>query len=562
MKKGIVKVLQHENGEYISPIFLTPKSDGSFRLILNLKKLNKHMPYIHFKMDTISIVLELITKDCFMAKVDIKDAYYSVPICEHNQKYLKFFFEGKLYQFTCLPNGLCSGPRKFTKLLKPPLATLRLERRIISGYIDDLITVANTFTKCFENVKECVHLLDSLGFVVHPDKSDFCPTQVIEYLGFIINSQTMTISLTLKKKEKLKELCISILSKSKLLIRDVARLLGNFSASFIAVTYGKLHYRDLEREKILALRNNKGNFDRPIILTSIAKYDIDWWIDHIDSSNRVISHGNPEFVMTTDACNTGWGAVCPWGSTNGLFSENERTSHINVLELKAILFGLKSLCSEVRNTHIKVLCDNTTAVQCINNMGSCVSVNCDKITKEIWGWAISTKNWITLSHIPGILNEAADTESRKNETQCEWQLNKEIFAKLRSYFEIDLDIDLFATRINAQLPVFVSFRPDPEATHVNAFTIDWHDLHIYCFPPFSCILRVIQKIIQDKAKGILVVPNWPNQLWYPLLLDLMICEPLFLPPSKTNLVLPNQLEEVHPLHQHLELMVCHVSGRF
>ena len=94
-----------------SQIFLEPISEDSFRMILNLNRLNENIPYIHFKMETIKSI---------MTKVDIKDAYCSVPILLEHHKYLKFYFRGKLYQFTCLPNGLCSGPRKFTKLLKPP----------------------------------------------------------------------------------------------------------------------------------------------------------------------------------------------------------------------------------------------------------------------------------------------------------------------------------------------------------------------------------------------------------------------------------------------------------
>ena len=92
------------------------------------------MPYHHFKMDTISTVLNLVTKDCFMANVDIKDTYYSVPIKISDQRYLKFEYNGNLYKFTCLPNGLSSGPRKFTKLLKPPMAALRKRKRIAVSY--------------------------------------------------------------------------------------------------------------------------------------------------------------------------------------------------------------------------------------------------------------------------------------------------------------------------------------------------------------------------------------------------------------------------------------------
>ena len=157
-QKGVIKKSQHEEGEFISPIFLVSKSEGSFRMILNLKRLNENMPNIHFKMGTIKSILTLVTPNCYiMAKVDIKDAYYSVPILSEHQKYLKFYFRGKLYQFTRLPNGLCSGPRKFTKLQKPPLSYLRLQQVTVAGFIDDLITLGRSFAKCEKNIKLIVH---------------------------------------------------------------------------------------------------------------------------------------------------------------------------------------------------------------------------------------------------------------------------------------------------------------------------------------------------------------------------------------------------------------------
>ena len=92
-KKCVIKESQHEEGEFISPIFLVPKSEDSFRMILNLKRLNKNMPYIHFKMKTIKSILTLVTPNCYMAKVDIKDAYYSVSILPEHQKYENFTLE-------------------------------------------------------------------------------------------------------------------------------------------------------------------------------------------------------------------------------------------------------------------------------------------------------------------------------------------------------------------------------------------------------------------------------------------------------------------------------------
>ena len=98
-KQVIVKTIQ-EDGEFISPIFLRPKGEDQFRLILNLKELNQHLETVHFKMDTIYSVLDLITPNCFMSSIDLKDAYYTVPIADEYEKYFKFMFESELYKFT------------------------------------------------------------------------------------------------------------------------------------------------------------------------------------------------------------------------------------------------------------------------------------------------------------------------------------------------------------------------------------------------------------------------------------------------------------------------------
>ena len=136
----------------------------------------------------------------------------------------------------CLPNGLSSGPRKFTKLLKPPLATLRRDKDVVSAYIDDLIRIARNYKMCSNNVFSVVNLLDSLGFVVHPEKSQFIPSQKLEYLGFVIDSVNMTVTMTSrKKKQGIKELCMQLLDTPHPTIRFIAVLLGKFTSRFTAV---------------------------------------------------------------------------------------------------------------------------------------------------------------------------------------------------------------------------------------------------------------------------------------------------------------------------------------
>ena len=559
LDKGVIKITSHEKDEFLSPIFLLPKDYGSFRMILNLKRLNESMPYIHFKMDTFDKVLKLIRPNCFMCTVDIKDAYYSVPISEFHQKYLKFQFQDKLYKFVCLPNGLCSGPRKFTKLLKPVLAVLRQQGYIVSAYIDDIIIMDDSYEDCIRATIETVKLLDYLGFTIHPVKSNFVPARSITYLGFLINSEAMKVTLPFSKVEKIKEMCSSLYHSQYVSIRYLASVIGTIVSSFPAVKFGPLHYRSLECDKIEALKFSKGNFDSYVYISKAACDEAKWWMDNISLSFKEIYIDNPEVVIATDASSTGWGAVYNNTTTRGIWQLHEKSYHINVLELKAILFGLISLI-KVQNTHIKILTDNMNAVHSIRNMGSCRSLACNDLVKRIWSWAIQNNNWLSISYIPGVENSVADAESRQYELRTEWQLNPSIFRFIVRKLNIKLDIDLFASRVNYQLKPFVSFWPDPEAFAVDSFTLDWSSWKFYAFPPFAIIPRVLQKVSSDKAIGLLIVPDWPYSSWFSQYNRLLISECIIIPSSNHLLHLPNMPGTQHPLQKSLKLRAGIVSG--
>ena len=107
-----MKPSYHEEGEFISPIFVTPKSDGGYRLILNLKSLNEYIEIEHFKMHGLKEILKLVERNCYMAALDIKDAYYSLPVDESFQKYLIFVWKGTLYRF-CVLHHVLGGLQKF-----------------------------------------------------------------------------------------------------------------------------------------------------------------------------------------------------------------------------------------------------------------------------------------------------------------------------------------------------------------------------------------------------------------------------------------------------------------
>ena len=232
----VVIPCEHEATEFVSPIFTVPKPDNKIRLILNLKALNSHVAYYHFTMDSIQTVASMITPNCWMVSIDLKDAYYRVPIHPLYQKYLSFQFLGQLYQYTAFPNGLASCPRKFTKLLKPPLAVLRERGHLVSSYIDDIYLQHETYHGCIETVTATLALFDTLGFVAHPIKSEFIHKQQIVFLGFVLDSVAMQISLTQKRFEKILKFLRYINQHASIVkIRDVARTLGYMVSCFPAI---------------------------------------------------------------------------------------------------------------------------------------------------------------------------------------------------------------------------------------------------------------------------------------------------------------------------------------
>lgn len=442
----VVVETSHEVGEVISPIFTVPKKSGEYRMILNLKELNKSVAYHHFKMDTFESTIKLIKKGDYMASVDLRHAYYSVPIAIEQQKLLKFYWKGKLYQYTCLPNGIGCAPRLFTKLLKPVYSTLRQNGHVNSSYIDDSFLAGDSYQECLINVSDTVDLLEFVGFMINNEKSVFIPTKKLMFLGFWVDSDLMIVTLPHEKVISIIKECKSLRDRGIVVVRQLAKVLGLLVSSFSAVEYGPLFYRSLEKEKTLALSQNYGNFDATMYLSNASKEELTWWIEHLPQQKRTIGHGNPDHIIVTDASLSGWGAVFESKHIGGRWSLDELHYHINHLELLAAFYGLKSFCQSMSNVHIQIKSDNVCCVTYINHMGGIKSIPCNDLAIQVWKWCIDRNIWISATYIPGISN-IADKMSRQFNDNVEWMLNPDIFNQVTALWSVP-DIALFASRLN------------------------------------------------------------------------------------------------------------------
>lgn len=433
---------------------------------------------------------------------------------------------------------------------------------VITSFIDDSLLIGRSVDETAKAVQDTAKYLEDLGFIIHPDKSVFSPVQEIEYLGFVINSREMKICLPAARKTDISTACTNLLTEYKPTIRNVAAVIGKLVAALPAAQYGPLHYRALEHDKIQALKRNAGHYGRHMKISREGKQDLEWWIENVEITYSCISRDKPDLHLTSDASGQGWGASDGTTHIGGRWNATElliaARNEINYLELLAAFLGLKAFCRNMFNKHVKLSIDNTTAVAYIAHMGGAKSHDCNSLAKQLWEWCIERNIWISVVHLPGVQNIDADRKSRQFQDETEWMLHREVFELLKLQFE--LSIDLFASRINTQLAEYISWKPDPGAVAVDAFSLDWGPLEFYAFPPFCLIGKCIQKIIQDEAEGLLIVPKWPTQAWFPQMLGLLTHDPIVLPRIQDLVTQPGS-GRLHPLSNSLILLACRLSGR-
>lgn len=335
LQKKAIEVCTDSDNQFVSRYFLVPKPDGSDRFIINLKKLNDYIETEHFKMEDLRSARHLIDRGAFMTNLDLEDAYLLVRVNYVSRKYLRFRFRSQLYQFTCLPFGLCSSPYTFTKIMKPVVNMLRSKGLLSVVYLDDFLCIGNSYKSCNSYVQTTNKLLESLGFIINYSKSSTTPSKRCKYMGFVLDSKKYQVEITNEKRTQVKKMLDSVELGSRYRIRFIAQLIGVLIACIPGVEYGRAYSKRLERAKWLALLINNKNFEGFMLLKEDVFEDIRWWKDNIMlTSSRIKSH-NYKLVLTSDASRTGWGAESSGVVTQGFWSIQDQKFRINYLELLA-----------------------------------------------------------------------------------------------------------------------------------------------------------------------------------------------------------------------------------
>ena len=254
-------------------------------MILNLKHLNKYIEYRKFKMTQIYKVLDLLQPNMWATSIDLVDTYSSLNVFPLHRAYLCFQWRDQLYSFKCLPQGFSSAPQLFTKIEQPLAALLHTKMVNIVIYIDDTLLVHTDKCMLVKDIHMAINMFETCGFSVKFCKSQLTPVQVIEFLGFMINTVKFEISLTKKKRHDIMQLISHVLEqKSKTVtICLLAKIIGKIVATFPASEHSQLHYRILEHHRIKALQLSKGKWNAKTTLSPHCLTELLWWKENIFS---------------------------------------------------------------------------------------------------------------------------------------------------------------------------------------------------------------------------------------------------------------------------------------
>lgn len=451
-----------ENGIKISPLNSLPKKDTlERRIILDLSfpkgyAVNDYVSKDYYLGEKIDLVfpkvddfIQLIKQKgqgCLLFKKDLRRAYRQIPICPSNYNLVSFSWKKHIFCDTMLSMGLKSAAflcQRFTNAIAYIMFRIGIS---ILNYLDDLASAEKK-----ENADFAYYtlgaILEKCGIEEAKNKSS-PPSKIMTFVGVLFDTEKMTIEITSERLSEIRSLLLTWLNKEEASLKEIQSLLGKLNFVAACVRPSRIFIsRMLKWLKILYRKEVKKH-----TIPAFVKKDILWWYKFVPVYNGVSmmlyeEWCKPDEIFSSDACLKGCGGFWLGKYFHTTFPPlfKQKKYNINILEMLAILIGLKLWGQDFRQKRIQVFCDNEPVCTIINSGRS----NCEVLQmclRELAFIAAINEFEVKAVHLEGRENRISDHLSR-------WHLGK---THSERFFELTKSFDLTECVVSENLFDFIS----------------------------------------------------------------------------------------------------------
>lgn len=184
-------IIEPSKSAWSSPILLVPKKDGSYRVCVDYRRLNQVTKRDAYPLPYISAILDRLRDARYLSSLDVKSAYWQVPVAESSREYTAFTVPGRgLYQFRRMPMGLTNAPATWQRLIDRVLGA-DLEPYVLV-YLDDIVVISPDFDTHLQLLTKVLDRLRDAGLTMSREKCQFCRPQ-LRYLGYVVDGQGLRV---------------------------------------------------------------------------------------------------------------------------------------------------------------------------------------------------------------------------------------------------------------------------------------------------------------------------------------------------------------------------------
>ena len=393
-KKGVVKP---SISPWASPVVLVPKRDGTTRFCVDYRRLNAITKKDVYPLPRIEDILDTIGRAKYFTTLDLSAGYWQIPLDTGDAEKTAFTTHCGLFEFTCMPFGLCNAPATFQRLMQVVLAGL--EWKCCFVYIDDILICSRSFEEHIAHLRLVFQRLVKANLKLKLSKCSFL-RKLVQYLGHIISQEG--ISPDPGKTSKVRNYPVPTDVTTLRQFLGLASYYRRFVPKFSKVS-GPLH----------ALTKKGVHFE--------------WTIDCRDAfeqlkdllcSAPVLAYPQfgpgHQFTLETDASLTGLGAVLSQRNEKGqlhpvayasrTLHKHERNYPITELETLGLVWAVKYFRAYILGHHCVVLTDHAACTSLLHTLHP---------SAKLARWAMIIQEMdLDIRHRAGKTNYGADALSR------------------------------------------------------------------------------------------------------------------------------------------------------